>query len=247
MLHKIRHTSVSIFRKLSHNIKQITLTTPVAIILAAVIISGGLMGYGYITKSTSPVTMFKGKAIDATDFVEGKSKSDVIVVEYSDPECPYCISVYPTLKQLRTEYEEEVAFVYRHFPLVSIHAGAFKESQAIACAGNLAGVTGYYGYMDALYGYKHTNQTSILPLTGIDDIAKNVNLDATAFTECLASQISSDTITKSMADGVTAGVQGTPSTFILKKKGKGYEVVAAIDGARDYNYFKAAIDEAIAR
>jgi predicted DsbA family dithiol-disulfide isomerase len=50
-----------------------------------------------------------------------------------------------------------------------------------------------------------------------------------------------------MADGVAAGVQGTPTSFVLVKTRKGYEQVALIDGARPYTYFKAALDQALAQ
>jgi protein-disulfide isomerase len=147
-------------QKIHHYIKSITLTTPIAIIIGAIIISLGLMGYGLITKGstpTSPSTMFKGKTIEKSDYVEGKENSKVVVIEYSDPECPYCISLSPTMKQLRTEYSDKVAFVYRHFPL-SNHANAFGESKAIECAGILGGSQKYFAYIDALFEYKNSKQ-----------------------------------------------------------------------------------------
>jgi protein-disulfide isomerase len=230
--------------------KGFTLTTPLAIIIASVIIAGGLMGYGVITQggnSATPKVAFKGKAVDTSDYVEGKANSKVVVIEYSDPECPFCAQVSPTIKKLRADYGNKVAFVYRHFPLIQIHQHAFDESRAIACAGKIGGTTKFYEYIDALYGYKVSKQSTALPATGKEDFAQTIGLDKNAFATCMKENQTAQTVTDSIADGSTAGVQGTPSTFILVKTRKGYDVVSMVDGARQEDFFKAAIEEALAR
>ncbi len=227
--------------------KSITLSTPLAILLGSIIIALGIISYGFITKTstTSTTTLFTGKAVDGTDFVEGNTKSNVVIVAYSDPECPYCISVYPTLKQLRKDYEDKVAFVYRHFPLTQIHAHAFDESRAIACAGALGGVKKFYEYIDNVYSYKSDHQTNQLPNTGKEDIARNIGLDTTLFSTCMKTNQTENVVTTSITDGLQAGVQGTPTTFVLVKNRKGYDIISLVNGARPYSYFKATIDEAL--
>lgn len=224
--------------------------TPTAVILGAIIIGASILGYGFIMRdgqNTTAMAMFMGKPIDQTkDIVEGNQKSKVIIVEYSDPECPFCVTVYPTMKQIRNEYSGKVSFVYRHFPLTQIHSHAFDESKAVACAYSMGGSKKAMEYIDAIYGYKSSKQTTQLTATGKEDLAKGIGLDAGAFTTCVNAQTTADTITASMNDGVAAGVQGTPSTFILIKNRKGYQVLTMIDGARPYAYFKAAIDQALA-
>lgn len=228
-----------------------TLSTPAAIIIAAVILGVSHLGYGLLSGGTSsnqtPKSMFKGKAVDANDYVEGKENSKVVVVEYSDPECPFCIQVSPTMKKLRADYGDKAAFVYRYFPLTQIHPHAFDESRAIACAGKVGGKDKFFAYIDALFGYKMSKQTTSLPATGKEDIAKQVGVDASAFSTCMKENQTAQTVTDVANDGVTAGVQGTPSTFVLVKTRKGYEQIAMVDGARQYEFFKAAIEEALAR
>lgn len=234
----------------SHTSRRPTLTTPVAVLIGSCIIALGIIAYGLITRTgtaSAPSTVFAGRSIDATDFIDGKIKSDVVVVEYSDPECPFCVQLHPTIQQLRTEYGDKIAFVYRHFPLTQIHPNAFDESKAILCAGTVGGNTKFYEYVDALFGYKITNKTTQLPLTGKEDIAKNIGLDISEFTKCMADKSTSDAINASLADGAKAGVQGTPSTFVLKKTRKGYDVVSVVDGARPYSFLKAVVDEALSR
>lgn len=233
-----------------HTLSTFKLTTPTAIILAACILAGSHIAYGFIIRNSGANTessLFTGKPIDEKDYIEGNTDSKVVIVEYSDPECPYCVTLHPTLKQIRTDYAEKIGFVYRHFPLTQIHPNAFNESKAIACAGTLSGAKGFYAYIDALYGYKLSHQTTQLPTTGIQDLAKNGGLNPSRFAACIKSEDTSLTVDTSVNDGVQAGVQGTPSSFVLVKTKKGLEVVAMLDGARPYEYIQAAIEEALSR
>lgn len=239
----------SFFAALHLRRKQFALTTPVAIIIASLILGGSHVVYGLVSNPTpkAAANVFAGKPVDSADYIEGNTKSKVLVVEYSDPECPYCVSLYPTMKKLRQNYEGKVGFVYRHFPLTQIHPHSYDESKAIVCAGKLGGSQAFYGYIDALYGYKSDNQTTQLPLTGKEDIAGKIGLDKTAFLSCLQEPASATAVDTSINDGVQAGVQGTPTSFVLVKTKKGYDVVAALDGARPYEYMQAALEEALAR
>lgn len=243
------HNTTSELHK-KHSRKSFTLSTPIAIIIGAVIIAFGLMGYGLITQNggnSKPKTMFTGRPVDTTDFVDGKENSKVIVIEYSDTECPYCVQVSPTIKKLRTDYADKVAFTFRYFPLTQIHKNAFDESRAMACVGIVGGSKKFFEYHDAFFDYKMSKQTTTLTATGKEDLARTVGVDMTAFKNCMDTKQTEKVVSDSMNDGVTAGVQGTPSTFVLLKTRKGYEVVSMVDGARPYEFFKAVIDEALAR
>lgn len=226
-----------------------TLTTPFAVIIGSIIIAGGLMGYGAITRggNQAPTTPFTGRPVDPTDFVSGNKKSDVILVEYSDPECPFCVQAHESIKKIRNDYANKIAFTYRYFPLTQIHPHAIDESKAIFCAGKVGGEKKHFEYIDALFDYKLTNKTTQLSATGKEDFARQIGLDTQAFTSCLTSKEALDTINASTNDGIAAGVQGTPASFVLLKTRSGYKTVSMIDGARPYEYFKTVIDEALSR
>ncbi len=233
------------------SISHMKLSTPVAVIIGSMIIASSIIGYGYIIRgagvATAPQadTHFAGKPVGDGDYIEGDKDAKVFVIEYSDPECPFCVSLHPTLHQLRQEYGDRIGFVYRHFPLTQLHPGAFDEARAIECSGIVGGSKAYYSYIDAAFGYKLANKTTVLPTNGAADIARSTGLDVASFNACLATQTPGDKVTASLTDGTTAGVQGTPSTFIVKSTRKGYEIVAALDGAREYRLFKAAVDQAL--
>lgn len=237
-------------QKIKHFFNTIHFTTPVAIIIAALILAFSHIVYGMIiTTGTqkASVTMFNGRAIDSTDLVTGNTKSNVFLVEYSDTECPFCAQVNPTIKKLKTEYASQIAFVYRYFPLTQIHPHSFEESRAVYCVGKSLGAAKREQYIDSIFDYKYERQNMVFPDGQKELLAKNVGVNQETFNTCMQSQESSDAVNASIQDGTAAGVQGTPASFILIKNKRVYEVVALVDGARPYEYFKAVIDDALAR
>ena len=73
--------------------------------------------------------------ITDSDWIRGGRNAEVSVVEYSDLECPFCKRHDATMKQLISEYDGKVNWVYRHFPLTQLHPKAPKEAEAAECAG----------------------------------------------------------------------------------------------------------------
>ena len=65
---------------------------------------------------------------------EGPKNAKVTIVEFSDFECPFCVRAYPTVKQILSEYKNDVRFYYKQFPLNNIHPNAQKAAEASLCA-----------------------------------------------------------------------------------------------------------------
>ncbi|MEK7110087.1 MAG: thioredoxin domain-containing protein [Patescibacteria group bacterium] len=75
------------------------------------------------------------KEVDVKDMLAtGAKNGKVTIVEFSDFECPYCIRAYPTVKQILSEYKNDVTLYYKNFPLVQIHPNAAKTAEASLCA-----------------------------------------------------------------------------------------------------------------
>ena len=188
-------THINKIKSIFSNIK---LNTQGAIILGAIIIAISHIGYGYViskNKSTGNTTFFMGKVIDNTDYIFGNKKSDVVIMEYSDPECPYCVQFHQTAKQIQEEYKDKVSFVYRHFPLTQIHSNAFDEARAISCAGKIGGNEGYYNYINNFFDYKLSNRTTQLPKNGKENIAKEIGLDVEKFNSCMTNKETEQDVT----------------------------------------------------
>mgnify|MGYP000848259654 FL=1 len=239
------------------------ITTPEMILIGAIIISLSILAHGVLIRNTvlkelsgylqgapnvqnSP-TPFTGKAPGENEYVSGPRDNDVFVIEYSDTECPYCLSLYPTLDLLQQQYKDKITFIYRHFPLTSKHPGAFPEAVAITCAGNIRKEKRYYDYMNAMLSYKYNKNVTTISEAERISFATNLGIDKTAFTACLQSQDVANAVEASITDGLQAGVKGTPATYVVLKTKNGYEVVAMLDGAQPYDLFKVAIDEALSR
>lgn len=232
------------------SLKEKRITTPEMVLLGSLLISLSILGHGILVRNGTPdasPTFFAGKAPGENEYVSGPRDNKVFLIEYSDTECPYCLSLYPTLDLLQQQYKDKITFIYRHFPLTNIHPGAFPEAVAITCAGNIGGEKSYYDYMNAMLSYKYNRNVTTISEAERLSFATNLGINTTAFTACLQSQDVANTVEASIADGVKAGVKGTPATYVVTKTRKGYEVVAMLDGAQPYDLFKAALDEALSR
>jgi len=107
-------------------------------------------------------TMGDGVKIDMApvaqgEFIKGDINADIIAIEYSDPECPFSKRFHATMLQVMQNYNGKVAWVFRHFPLDSIHKKARSESEAIECAGMLKGNEMFWKYLDRVFELTPSN------------------------------------------------------------------------------------------
>ena len=73
-------------------------------------------------------------AVGTRDHARGPKDAPVTLVMYGDYECPYCGEAHPVLKELEGRVGQEVRFVFRHFPLDSVHPRARRAAQAAEAA-----------------------------------------------------------------------------------------------------------------
>lgn len=100
--------------------------------------------------SGTKTTPFAGKQPEADEFIQG-IQNDVLVVEYADAECPFCIRFHPTISKVMDEYKDKAGFVFRHFPLTNLHPNALPYALAIECAGIQKGKDAYFSFIDKLF------------------------------------------------------------------------------------------------
>lgn len=177
--------------------------------------------------------------IDAkTDHIRGDlSKATVAVIEYSDFECPFCKRHHPTMQQIVDTYGDDVAWVYRHFPL-SFHANAQKEAEASECANELGGNDIFWKYADAIFDRTAGNGTGF-PLANLTPLAKELGLDEAKFKTCLDSGKYAQHVQDDMSGGSAAGVNGTPGNIVVNLKTDENQIIS---GAVPFASFKTAID-----
>jgi protein-disulfide isomerase len=161
--------------------------------------------------------------------LRGNAKAPVMIVEFSDYQCPYCHAVEPTVKAILAQYGDKVSLSYRDFPLSSIHANAMIAAEASRCAEEQGK---FWEYHDQLFAGSSLEKNSLL------EYARSLKLDDKQFESCLASEKYKAEIEKDESDGRGIGVSGTPGFFI-----NGIEV----SGAKPKEEFTRIIDDELSR
>jgi protein-disulfide isomerase len=151
------------------------------------------------------------------DHVFGKADSKVMLVEYGDYQCPGCGSAYPTLKALSEKYKDQMAFVFRNFPLTTIHPNA----RAAAATAEAAGLQGKFWEMhDRLY----ESQSQWQNLSGNErtdfftGYASDLGLNVDTFKTDLSGANVNQKISFDQAVGKKAKVSATPTIYLNGKQ-----------------------------
>ncbi|MEI6660446.1 MAG: thioredoxin domain-containing protein [bacterium] len=181
--------------------------------------------------------------VTAADHIRGSLGAKVTVIEYSDTECPFCKNFHLTMKTVMSDYNKngvnEVAWVYRHFPIDSRHPKARKEAEALECAGELGGADKFWAYTDRIYDVTPSNNG--LDAAELPNIAKFVGLDVFKFNTCLSSGKYAAHVASDLANAEATGGPGTPWSIIVNASGRKIPV----NGAEDYSTMKQMISQAL--
>lgn len=87
--------------------------------------------------------------VQSDDFYRGPADANIILIEYSDMDCPYCHRVHLVIQDLIKE-RSDIAWVYRQFPIPKLHPEAYRKAEAAECAGQLGGNDAFWAYTDQL-------------------------------------------------------------------------------------------------
>ncbi len=206
-----------------------------AILIAGVLIAGAvLLKDSRPPAENYPVVNTPGNAIEAPirpvskeDHILGNPKAKIVIVEYSDLECPFCKVFHETMRQVMRE-NQDVAWVYRHYPIPALHQKAFKEAEATECAWEQGGNDAFWKYADRIFEVTTSNDG--LADSELPKIAQFIGLNVPQFNTCLSSGKYAAKVQADIDNGAGAGVTGTPSSFILV----GGKVVDTIPGAQPF-------------
>lgn len=227
------------------------LTVPVAILLAGVLIGLSVI-YAVGRQNNNGLALVKDtvggdtnpsleqvRPVGADDFIFGDSNAPVKVIEYSDPECPFCKRFHSTMQQIASEYKGKVAWVHRFFPLDSLHPKARKESEAILTAGVLGGNEKFWAYLNRLMDITPSNNG--LDLAELPKIASFVGLDVDQFNDYLEGGKAAARVDTDYKNAVASGGEGTPYSIVIGRDGKKYPIA----GAFPFASVREIIDQAL--
>lgn len=234
----------------------------IAILIAAVLISGSLIFLG--TKLGLSKDDIKSSVIAGLDeFVNGggnevetipvegdysdddavlgNADAPVTMIEFSDFQCPACVSFFNTSYQgIKQNYvaSGKVKIISRDFPLTDKHPGAYPAALATECVREQGGDDMFFKMYDKLFGNSSTFNGDLETIKkNIADFAKELGVDMSKYTACVNSDKFKDEIFADQADGQKAGVEGTPA-FIINGQ--------LLIGAYPYEAFAQIIDKALA-
>lgn len=249
---------------------------PLAIVIAGGFIAVALFFSGGHVKNTDPnqpgsgTVKEKVRAVQPDDHILGNADAKVVIVEYSDPECPFCKQFHDTLHKIMTDYAAngQVAWVYRHFPLEQLHPKGPKEAEALECAAEQGGNDMFWKYTDLIYktttsnnsldigAYNVPKEVPIGPdgkpyytqkpaknetdAGALTVMAKTLGLDTKAFEECLASGRYAKRVQTDLNEVVAAGGQGTPHSIIIADNEQ-----IPLEGAQPLSVVKTLIETLI--
>jgi protein-disulfide isomerase len=161
---------------------------------------------------------------------KGPANAPVTLVVFSEFQCPFCLSVTPTLKQLEETYTDRVRFVWKHLPLTSIHPHAMGAAIAAEAASNQGK---FWEYHDKLFA----NQQRIAP-EDLKRYAQELGLDVGRFERDLEDPNLKEKVLLDMAQATSLSVKSTPTVFINGR---------LVKGAMPFETYATIIDDELAK
>lgn len=172
--------------------------------------------------------------IDNAVFAVGDPDAPVVIVEYTDFQCPFCSRHFQqTFPQLLADYVDsgQVYYVFKDFPLTSIHPQAVLAAEAARCANDQDSYLAMHDMLFARQGQWNGQENAVELFVGY---AETLGLDTEEFQTCMDEHKYEADVLADLEEGAQLGVRGTPAFFI-----NGYFV----NGAQPYSIFEQAIQE----
>lgn len=178
----------------------------VFIFLGLIILGIGLFtnGFGLLEKSQDNNVRIRVPL--GNDPFTGSENASVLIIAFSDYECPSCVRAEQSMKRIREQFKDDVIYVFKDFPLIRIHPNAYNAALAAECAKEQ---DKYWEYHDVLY--EHNNQ---LEERYLQEYAKQLELDTSRFNKCLKTQKYKNEVDEDIQTGRAIGVTGAPFFFI---------------------------------
>ena len=233
-----------------------SIAVPAAIVVAAALIAGAIYLNGKnntpapAANQPAPEQKVTVRPVDQKDHIRGNPNALIMLVEYSDYECPFCSQFHATMKKAIDKYgaSGKIAWVYRHFPLKQLHPNAPKIAAASECVSELGGNDAFWKFTDLVFGEKpiekRTDPTDgkskdylgFTDLKRLPEFAERAGVDRNKFELCNNSGKYDDTIAKDVTEAIAAGGNGTPHTLIVA----GNEIKATLPGAIPFENYSGS-------
>ena len=183
------------------------------------------------------------RAVSPTDHIIGNPSAPIVIVEYADIDSEFSKKLQLTMEQLMTEYASgnKVAWVYRHFPVTTIHPNAAVNALAAECAASVSGPATFFQFINAMNAAA-PGAISFDPKR-YGAIVAQLSLPKEAFDACVASQTFEKRVHDDYRNALASGATGSPYIILLVQGQKPRQ----IQGAPPYKALKRILDDEIAK
>lgn len=175
--------------------------------------------------------------VNESDHIRGNPNAPLVIVEYSDFDCPFCKTFHTTMQQIMDEYGAtgEVAWVYRQLPLTSLHPSAAHIAEASECVAELGGSEAFWKFADMVFGERSVNELTNVAL--LPEFAVSAGVSETDYEACMDSGRNRSLVEEDVANAIEIGARGTPHSVIIAG-----DQMMVINGAQPYDQVKLLID-----
>lgn len=201
-----------------------------------VLLVGAVWGIAKVAKTPSDNSGEAAMVTDVSsekDHIFGNPEAKVVMIEYSDFQCPACAAYQPLVKQVANEYKDSLEFVYRHFPLPQ-HQNAKTSARAAEAA---AKQNKFWEIHDLLFEKQTSWENSGNPENIFSEYAASLGLNTDQFKKDYNSSEIKDKVNQSYTDATFLRLDHTPTFFVNGKE---------ISNPQSYQEFKNVIDQALA-
>jgi protein-disulfide isomerase len=137
---------------------------------------------------------------------QGREDAAVVVVEYSDFQCPFCKKYSDeTRRQIVAKYGDKVRMVFKHYPLEQLHPQAMTAAIAAQCARRQGR---FWEVHERFFG-----RPDALDVQSVIGVGKSLRL-SDSFASCVLNEETRGEVEQDMRDATEVGVRGTP-TFMV--------------------------------
>jgi len=219
---------------------------PISIIIGFSLISLAIyFSGGKSNSNTKPLTQQSAttnsdariRPVDGSDYIKGNPNAPILIVEYSDYDCPFCKMFHETMNRIMNEYgvTGKVGWVYRQFPLTELHPNSARISKNALCIGELGGNEAFWRFTDLIFQERiDTEPTNI---TRLPDYAERLGIKQEDLLRCLEAENTEKRLIRDVEDAVNVGFRSTPYSFVIVGN-----QIAPIEGAQSYTMIKGIID-----
>ncbi|OGY44003.1 MAG: hypothetical protein A3B89_02565 [Candidatus Buchananbacteria bacterium RIFCSPHIGHO2_02_FULL_40_13] len=139
----------------------------------------------------------------------GQVNAKLVIVEFSDFQCPVCQAEFPIIREVVSKYQNQILYIYRQYPIINENSALV--SQASLCAHEQ---DKFWAMHDRLF----LNPSSEYSTDNLKNIAQQAGLNLEQFNDCLTTEKYKNMVLEDTQDGFTLGIKGTPTFFINGNK-----------------------------